>query len=57
MSDKELVINTVKELPEDVTLEEIRERLELIAGLRAAEQSLDQGKGIPHEEVKKQFES
>ncbi|HHT9126770.1 MAG TPA: hypothetical protein ACFYD6_13290 [Candidatus Brocadiia bacterium] len=50
---KEQVIQMIQNLPEDVSVEDIMAelyfRLQVDAGLK----ELDEGKGIPHEEVKK----
>ncbi|MBM4039520.1 MAG: hypothetical protein FJ290_13495 [Planctomycetes bacterium] len=55
-SPKEQVLNLVQTLPDDATfddiLEEIYFKLEVDAGLR----ELDEGKGIPHEEVEARLE-
>jgi predicted transcriptional regulator len=52
---KEKVIQMIKNLPEDVSLDEIMAelyfRLQVDAGLK----ELDEGKGIPHEEVEKRI--
>ena len=57
MSDKEIVLDAIKHLPEKATMAEIRTRIEFLAALKEAEDSLDRGEGIPHEEVKKQLAS
>lgn len=50
---KEQVIQMIQELPEDITLDDVMAelyfRLQVDAGLK----ELDEGKGIPHEEVEK----
>ena len=50
---KEQVIKMIQALPEDVSVDDIMAeiyfKLQVDAGLR----ELDEGKGIPHEEVKK----
>ncbi|GEM_PF-1365432 len=56
MSDKEMVLRTIRRLPADVSVQQIRERVEFIAALKEAENSLDRGEGIPHEAVEKQFD-
>ncbi len=55
MSDKDLVIQVVRELPEDVTLEEISEEIAMLAAIRRGEKAADAGRVLPHEEVKKRF--
>lgn len=52
---KEQVIHMIQSLPENATLDDIMAelyfRLQVDAGLR----ELDEGKGIPHEEVQKRM--
>ncbi|HYX13117.1 MAG TPA: hypothetical protein VE944_01865 [Nostoc sp.] len=51
MSDKEAVIELVKHLPHDVTLREIVQKIEFIAAIREGFDQIDQGQGIPIEQV------
>jgi predicted transcriptional regulator len=53
MSSKELVIDALRKLPEDATLEEISEEIAVLAAIRRGEQAADEGRVVPHEEVKK----
>lgn len=52
---KEQVIHMIQSLPEDATIDDIMAelyfKLQVDAGLR----ELDEGKGIPHEEVQKRM--
>ncbi|MBI5188495.1 MAG: hypothetical protein HZA07_05435 [Nitrospirae bacterium] len=52
---KKQVIHMIESLPEDVTVDDIMAelyfKLQVDAGLR----ELDEGKGIPHEEVEKRM--
>jgi len=52
---KEQVIQMIQSLPEDATIDDIMAelyfKLQVDAGLR----ELDEGKGIPHEEVQKRM--
>lgn len=57
MSNKELVIEALRKLPEDTTLEEISEEIAILAAIRRGEEAADAGKVIPHAEVKKRFTS
>jgi hypothetical protein len=57
MSTKELVLEAIQRLPDGASLEQIRERIEFLAALERAEESLDQGRGIPQEKVEAHFES
>jgi predicted transcriptional regulator len=51
MSDKEAVIELVKHLPQNVTLREILQKIEFIAAIREGFDQIDQGQGIPVEQV------
>jgi hypothetical protein len=57
MTAKELVLNTVERLPDNVSLEEITKRLEVIAGLQKGLDSLDRGEGKSIDEVEKLMSS
>jgi hypothetical protein len=46
MTVKEIAINTIKDLPENATWEDIKERIEFITGIRKGLKELDEGKGI-----------
>lgn len=53
MTDKELVINTLKKLPEETSIEQILEEIEIFVAIRRGEAVADAGRVISHEEVKK----
>lgn len=53
MTDKELVINTLKKLPEETSIEQILEEIEILVAIRRGEAAADAGQVISHEEVKK----
>jgi predicted transcriptional regulator len=57
MSSKELVIEAVRKLPEDATLDEISEEIAILAAIRRGEAAAEAGQVVPHEEVKKRFGS
>ena len=57
MTQKQLVLEAIKELPDDTPLSEIVERLEFLAAIQKGLDQLDRGEGIPHEEVKRQVAS
>ena len=44
-------------LPDDCLLEKIAERIEFMAAVQKGLDQLDEGEGIPHDEVKKQLAS
>jgi predicted transcriptional regulator len=50
---KELVLDTVERLPDDVSLDEITKRLEVISALQKGLDSLDRGEAKSIDEVEK----
>lgn len=57
MSNKEIVMDLVRRLPDEVTLQEIAREIEFIAGVREGFEQLDRGEGVPLEEVEKKLPS
>ncbi len=57
MTEKEIVLETIRALPDDCSLEEIAERVEFMAAIQKGLDQLNRGEGIPHDEVKKQLAS
>jgi predicted transcriptional regulator len=57
MSNKEMVIDTVRGLSEEATLEEILEQITILANLQRSAEAADAGQVIAHEEVKKRVAS
>ena len=57
MTEKEIVLETIRALPDDCTLDEIAERIKFMAAVQKGLDELDSGEGIPHEELKKQLAS
>ncbi|MEQ9825106.1 MAG: hypothetical protein ABQ298_12045 [Puniceicoccaceae bacterium] len=57
MSDKEMVLEAVGRLPETATLDQIRDELELIAGIQRGLEDSKAGRVKTTEEVKKLVES
>jgi predicted transcriptional regulator len=55
MSNKEAVIEVVRELPDEASFEEIIEQITILAAIRRGEEAADAGRVIPHEEVKKRM--
>ncbi len=55
MTTKQIAIQTIEQLPDDATWEEIQERIRFVAGVRTGLRELDEGKGIPHDQVKEEF--
>ena len=57
MTEKEIVLETIRALPDDCTIDEIAERIRFMAAVQKGLDELDRGEEIPHEEVKKQLAS
>jgi predicted transcriptional regulator len=57
MSNKEIVMDLMRRLPEQATLLEIAREIEFVAGVREGFAQLDRGEGVPLEEVEKQLPS
>ena len=57
MTEKEIVLEIIRALPDDCTLDEIAERIKFMAAVQKGLDELDRGEGIPHEEIKKQLAS
>ena len=57
MTAKEMVLKTVRELPDDCSLDEIADRIEFLVAVQKGLDQLDRGEGIPHEEIKRQLAS
>ena len=57
MTAKEMVLETVKEAPEDASFDEITRRLEVVAAIQKGLDSLDRGEGRSIDEVEKLVKS
>ena len=57
MSNRDIVIDLVKKLPEDAPLQDIAREIELIAGIRAAREEAAQGKGVSPDQAKRLVDS
>jgi predicted transcriptional regulator len=57
MTDKQRVLETISGLPEQVSIQQIAEEVEILAAIRRGEEAADAGKTTPHEEVKKLLSS
>ena len=55
MTIKEQAIKTIADLPEDVDWEAVKERINFVSAIRKGLDELDSGKGIPVEEIEKEF--
>ena len=57
MTEKEIVLETIRALPDDCSIEDIAERIEFMAAVQKGIDQLDRGEGIPHDEIKRQLAS
>jgi predicted transcriptional regulator len=53
MTNKQMVIDAVRELPDEASLDDIAERIAILAAIRNGEQAADAGRVISHEELKR----
>ena len=52
---RDRILEALQDLPRDATLDDAIERLVFLAKIDAGLAELDDGKGIPHDEVKRRF--
>lgn len=52
---RERMIEAIRELPEDASVDEAIERLVFLAKIEEGLAQLDRGEGIPHNEVKRRL--
>jgi predicted transcriptional regulator len=58
MNDRQLVLETVQEMPETASLREILDELQIMAEVQKRLAKSERGEqGIPHEEVSKMLDS
>jgi predicted transcriptional regulator len=52
MSNKEIVIDAVRRLPDDASLEQITQEIEILAGIRRGQADVAAGRVVPHDRVR-----
>jgi hypothetical protein len=57
MSNRELVIDLVRRLPEDTPLKQIAREVELLAGIKTAREQAQRGEGVSVEAARKLVDS
>jgi predicted transcriptional regulator len=57
MSAKQLVLETVRTMSDQMSMEQILEELAILAAIRRGEEAADEGKVVSHEEMKKRAKS
>jgi predicted transcriptional regulator len=55
MSDKQLALKSIANLPDNASLNDIAERLEFLAAIGKGLDQIERGETIPHDEVKRQL--
>lgn len=55
MSNKEIVLEAVRELPDEATFPEILEQIAILAAIQEGEADADAGRVISHDEMKKRI--
>lgn len=55
MSQKELVLEAIRNLPDDASIDAIADRIDFLAGLQRGLADLDQGNIVAHDEVKRRL--
>jgi len=56
MNTKEIAMQTLESLPDDATWDDIQERINFVAGVRKGLRELDEGKAIPHQNIKEELQ-
>jgi predicted transcriptional regulator len=54
MTNKQIAIRAIRDLPDDISLKEIAEEIAILEALRKGEEAADAGDLMPHEEFKRQ---
>ena len=54
MTNKQLAIRAIRELPDDASLEDIAEEIAILDAIREGEKAADEGRVVSHDEVKRQ---
>jgi len=57
MSNREIVINLIEKLPEDMPLQDIAREIELIASVRKAREEASRGEGVSPEQARQLVDS
>jgi hypothetical protein len=55
MTNKEIALKTIENLPDDASWEEIQDRINFAAAVRRGLQDLNEGQEIPHSRVREEF--
>ena len=55
MSQKELVLEAIQELPDDASIDQIADLVEFMAAIQKGIDDIDRGDTIAHEDIKRQL--
>jgi DNA gyrase/topoisomerase IV subunit B len=55
MSTKEEILKMINNMPEDTSIDDVMEKLYVKVKIEKAIKELDEGKGIPRDQVKEKF--
>lgn len=55
MSNKELVLEAVRGMPDEATIDQISEEIAILAAIRRGQEAVRAGDIVSHEEVKKRL--
>jgi predicted transcriptional regulator len=56
MTAKAIALDAIQKLPDESTFDEIRERIEFIAGVKKGLEEIERGETIPLDEVEKKID-
>ncbi len=56
MSEKEMAISHIEQLPSNMTLDDIIEELSILSAITKGQEAIAQGKFVRHEDVRREFE-
>jgi predicted transcriptional regulator len=56
MTTREIARSVIEALPEDASMDDIMRALYIRAKIERAERSIDEGRGVTHEEAKKRLQ-
>ena len=57
MSTKQIVQDLLEKLPEDISLQEVAQKIEFVAAVRQGLSEIDRGERIPIEEIERELPS
>jgi hypothetical protein len=52
---KDRVLRTVEEMPDDISFEEVMERIFILQKIERGRQQIAAGEGVPHDQAKRQM--